>query len=391
MEVQAQKNEAKQVSKITSKKGSPFFGGATVQRKLAIGSSDDAFEKEADHVADKVVNMKAIPKGTTPQKGALVQRKCSDCEEETLQKKGVGSEGGTASMALTQQINNSRGSGSNMDHTTQHFMESRFGTDFSNVSIHTGSQAIQMNRELNAHAFTVGNDIYFNEGKYNPSTQSGKHLLAHELTHTIQQGHGKSIKRSTVSPTEGNGAILNEEEIRMKSIGPQIQRMQPRNQSGGVDHISGNVAPWKKQGYTDPTGDKHWAYTDAGTGVVAWTAINYSSDDLRFWCHGHTLKTYRNWYYSVYSGSPMQQAVTDEYNTVAEADVRSGDIAVWTPSYGHSCIIEDPTHNGGVLDDATTIVSTKNGREALKTSATLAATKHKYRRMRNSVGYYRHK
>ena len=66
-------------------------------------------------------------------------------------------------------------------------MESRFGTDFSNVKIHTGNEAVQMSRELNAQAFMVGNDVYFNEGKYRPNSDSGKHLLAHELTHAVQQ------------------------------------------------------------------------------------------------------------------------------------------------------------------------------------------------------------
>jgi len=81
-------------------------------------------------------------------------------------------------------------------------MENRFGTDFSEVKIHTGSQAIQMSRELNAQAFTVGNDIYFNEGKYNPSSDAGKHLLAHELTHTVQQngGIGRKIQKLGANP-----------------------------------------------------------------------------------------------------------------------------------------------------------------------------------------------
>src|SRR5690606_10069691 len=58
-----------------------------------------------------------------------------------------------------------------------------------NVNIHTDSQAVEMNKSLGAQAFTYGNDIYFNQGKYNPDSASGKHLLAHELTHTIQQGN----------------------------------------------------------------------------------------------------------------------------------------------------------------------------------------------------------
>jgi len=67
-------------------------------------------------------------------------------------------------------------------------MEPRFGADFSPVRIHTGQNAISMNNQISAKAFTHQNDIYFNQGQYNPDSSSGKHLLAHELTHTIQQG-----------------------------------------------------------------------------------------------------------------------------------------------------------------------------------------------------------
>jgi len=66
-------------------------------------------------------------------------------------------------------------------------MESGFGADFSDVKIHTDTNAVQMSQELGAQAFTNGNDVYFNKGKYNPDSREGKHLLAHELTHTIQQ------------------------------------------------------------------------------------------------------------------------------------------------------------------------------------------------------------
>ncbi|MDC8005361.1 DUF4157 domain-containing protein [Aureisphaera galaxeae] len=210
-----QKKEAPTASKTNPRKATPFIGGVTVQRKLAIGSAEDAYEKEADHVADQVVQMKLAPK-SIPTTGALVQRKCTACErEEKVQKKPIaasitpmiqrqgGSGEGIASQSLTQQISSNKGSGHKMDHSTLSFMESRFGADFSGVSIHTGSQAIQMSQELNAQAFTVGNDIYFNEGKYNPSSTSGKHLLAHELTHTLQQKATNSAiqRRLFVSPT----------------------------------------------------------------------------------------------------------------------------------------------------------------------------------------------
>ena len=90
-----------------------------------------------------------------------------------------------------------------MSQNTQRHMESSFGADFSRVRIHTNSSAVQMSQSLNAQAFAHGGDIYFNSGKYNPDTSQGKHLLAHELTHTIQQGSSKvhnKLQRSPVFP-----------------------------------------------------------------------------------------------------------------------------------------------------------------------------------------------
>jgi hypothetical protein len=163
------------------------------QTKLTVGEPDDVYERQADAVADKVIWM--------PDQN-FVQRKCAACEkeEEKVQRQPLAesitpfiqtksAEGGAAvSGSLAQNIQSPRGSGQSIDSGTQSFMASRFGSDFGNVKIHTGDDAIQMNRELHAKAFTVGSDIYFNEAQYRPATPEGKHLLAHELTHTLQQG-----------------------------------------------------------------------------------------------------------------------------------------------------------------------------------------------------------
>ncbi len=182
---------------------SQSFQNLTIQCKFSIGSSDDLLEHEADAMADKVMSM--------PENG-LIQRKCTSCEEEDkvqrkplasfIQKKGA--QGGVvASDSVSNRINSSRGKGSGLSKSTKSFMESRFGTDFSNVNIHTGGEATQMNRDLNAKAFTVGNDIYFNKGQYNPNSGEGKHLLAHELTHTVQQSNATHL--DTIQRTIHNG------------------------------------------------------------------------------------------------------------------------------------------------------------------------------------------
>jgi pyrrolidone-carboxylate peptidase len=173
------------------------FQSHPLQFKLSVGTPDDPFEKEADTMADSVMRMPAE---------SIVQRKCTQCEEEEkarmkplassitpfIQTKSNGE--GSASDAVSSQISSSRGNGSQMDRETKTFMESRFGTDFSNVKIHNGKESVQMSSELNAKAFTVGSDIYFNEGQYNTGSESGRHLLAHELTHTLQQGASSTFQ-----------------------------------------------------------------------------------------------------------------------------------------------------------------------------------------------------
>ena len=186
-------NESNKVSPASNAGNSSLV----IQRKLSIGAVNDPLEHEANAMADKVMRM--------PEQ-SFIQRKCAQCEEEEkaqrkpltsfLQKKEAGTESSTASNALTWQIQSTRGSGNSLQKTTRSFMENRFEADFSNVRVHNDSTASQLSNELNAEAFTIGNDIYFNKGKYAPESQEGKHLLAHELTHTIQQNRGdESIRQ----------------------------------------------------------------------------------------------------------------------------------------------------------------------------------------------------
>lgn len=174
-----------------------------IQPKLKIGQPGDKYEQEADSVANTVMqmsegeslNMQSEEEDDKIQMQPLEEedkvQMQTDEEEEPIQKKSANSSQTSATPEKIQsQIENTRGSGMQIDEQTRSFMGKRFGADFSNVNVHTGQTAVEMNKQLHAQAFTVGNDIYFNNGKYNPGSQSGKELLAHELTHTIQQGAG---------------------------------------------------------------------------------------------------------------------------------------------------------------------------------------------------------
>jgi hypothetical protein len=195
--------------------------GHPVQAKLNVGKPNDKYEKEADTIADKVVQRKNDPKvqakpvtASTPVT-PFVQTKCAACEKEEMQDREEKKEEGVVQMcscnkekeiqrqgqddefepvepAFEDQLSATQGQGAALSGPVRNDMEGAIGADFSGVRIHTGSQAAQMNRSLNAHAFTHGNNIYFNEGQYDTNSTAGKHLLAHELTHTIQQGAARS-------------------------------------------------------------------------------------------------------------------------------------------------------------------------------------------------------
>jgi len=153
-----------------------------VQAKLTVSQPDDPFEQEADRVADRVMRMEAS--------SVTVQRMCAGCEEEEqqLQRKETGSEAVETTPSMVQDSLTS--SGAPLDSTTRTYMEQHFGHDFDNVRVHTGGQADAAARQINSLAFTLGNDVVFREGQYAPHSNEGRRLLAHELTHVVQQSAG---------------------------------------------------------------------------------------------------------------------------------------------------------------------------------------------------------
>ncbi len=172
------------------------------QPKLTIGAPDDVYEKEADAMADKVMRMPMPEPINFSTAMNVVNRKCTECkEEEKLQRKEKRDEDddkiqmksentiytGKAAPSIVHDVINTSG-GKSLDPDTRSFMEPRFGYDFSNVKIHDNPIAAKSSDSINALAYTSGNNVVFNSGQYNTNSDSGKRLLAHELTHTIQQG-----------------------------------------------------------------------------------------------------------------------------------------------------------------------------------------------------------
>jgi hypothetical protein len=129
-------------------------------------------------------------------------------EQQNLQAKKQPAMTSKATPAFEARLNMSRGKGHSLPDEIRAFMEERFGKDFSDARVHSDGEAADLNRELQAQAFTHGHDMFFGSGKYNPRTVDGKYLLAHELTHVVQQEgalameRGGAIQRIPVGLTE---------------------------------------------------------------------------------------------------------------------------------------------------------------------------------------------
>jgi hypothetical protein len=218
--------------------------GRVLQAKLTVSQPDDLYEQEADRIADTVIRMPMPPSQTVGEAGdaqpepgccgrevqrqpldeeeplqtkqpvgfrriqrqapleqeeeslqtqalgaheALARQALPD-EEEPLQRRGDGTGGGQVSTEVEDAIHGLAGRGAPLGEPVRDFMEPRFGADFSAVRVHTDAAAQLLARAVSAQAFTVGRNVVFGAGQYAPDTSSGRRLIAHELTHVVQQG-----------------------------------------------------------------------------------------------------------------------------------------------------------------------------------------------------------
>lgn len=247
-----------------------------IQAKLTVGQVGDQYEQEADRVAAQVVEQINAPTSATGE-GQAVQRMGQEEEdlqmqrsplaiqrveqaeedlqmmpmEKSIQRMGeedeelqmkptvqrVGAEGGAVSADLEGEINAARSGGQNLAPNLQAQMGQVMGADFSGVRVHTDARADQLNRAVNSRAFTTKQDLFFKQGEYQPGSRGGQELIAHELTHVVQQNGG------AVQPTSNSPQILlkNENTAIQRLLGFEFETNFPASHLGGALDAGGKL------------------------------------------------------------------------------------------------------------------------------------------------------
>ena len=192
-------------------------GGAKLQTKLTVNTPGDALELEADRVAEHVMRMPTAP-DSCPCGGGCPKCQSKRQTSEALQMKSVDSAAPTGTPASNGTCHSCQAAaappmvhqvlhapGQPLDDTARAFLEPRFGHDFSGVRVHTGAEAEESANRINAVAYTVGNHLVFGRGRYRPGSFEGNSLLAHELTHVLQQQRESSGVSGTVQRQKASG------------------------------------------------------------------------------------------------------------------------------------------------------------------------------------------
>ncbi len=263
------------LSGIGAAQREPADHGSLIQAKLTINPPGDVYEQEADRVAGQVVDRinqpasqpagpgQAVQRQPPPEEeellqGKMIQRQPEEEEEllqgkmiDTIQRQDIPEEeeelqmmsivqrepgGGIAAAPdLEAAIQRARGSGQPLSRGIRAPMEQAFGADFGGVKVHTGAESDTLNRSIQARAFTTGQDVFFRQGAYDPGSRGGKELLAHELTHVVQQSTGRVSEGGSGMTTHPTGETF-EQEMGYEQIGRQELTVRSSNPAKYATH-----------------------------------------------------------------------------------------------------------------------------------------------------------
>lgn len=196
-----------------------------IQPKLTVGPANDVYEQEADRVADQVMRLPDFELQRQKHGGGAVQ----------------------SPPRIISATNFIGEGGQSLPDSVLSYFEPRFGYDFSRLLTHTGAQAAVLARAVNAKAFTIGRDMIFGVGQYAPGTTQGELLLAHELTHAVQQG---------AVPPLGTG---HRESARSTAFLPQVSRARPHviQREVSADLVNSSTESLSRIATRITTADRH--------------------------------------------------------------------------------------------------------------------------------------
>jgi hypothetical protein len=334
------------------------------QASLVVGAAGDHYEREADAAADRVMRMTEADAppctscGATDEKVQRLESPYSpddgvvtpvaggqedDAASATpVQAKPAPGAAASGAMVIApsagRAIRALRGGGTPLPAPLRGFMESRYGHDFGRVRVHTGSAAAVAARAIHARAYTLGHDIVFGAGQYAADSASGRHLIAHELAHVIQQGQAPRAVEPDV-----------------------VRRVQwsPNTPTGKAS------APW---GPGNPTGKLLNAKTDGGTALQIWQP----DDGTTYWCHGYTFggSVAKGGPYSIFGEDVPKVLKDDGWKQTYSCMAQPGDILVFSNSQGmvqHTGVIRQVVSTGAKVDDSKSMLQSKWGSAPLNT------------------------
>lgn len=220
-----------------------------IQAKLKMSTPGDEYEQEADRVAETVMKMGGASRTENVRVRTLaadgkLQRMCAGCEEEeedeTLQAKEMPGHQVELTSRLHAQLGGLRGGGQPLSRTERQFFEPRFGQDFSRVRLHANGRVAESARSLNAFAYTIGPNIVFSAGQYQPATAAGRALMAHELTHVVQQSRGAT--RAIVQRKNRAGEVEKHLSFLSPNAGKALDLLSGMDATDFNDTINGMIA-----------------------------------------------------------------------------------------------------------------------------------------------------
>ena len=172
-------------------------------------------DHDYDHQVGERAATRPVETPTTTPEAGLPSQMGNRAFTSMIQRATKAQGAGPLDPEIAERIKAEKGGGRPLDDGTKADMEGHLGTDLSGVRVHTGSSADHLNRSVQAEAFTTGNDVFFKAGKFAPDTSDGRGLLAHELTHVVQQGSGQVNGGGVSHPDDAH-------EVEAKSVGAAV-------------------------------------------------------------------------------------------------------------------------------------------------------------------------